>query len=287
MKTVSADGDTIDTALSAAVFIDSHCHFDFSDFDGEREKIWQACQSAGVLATIIPGVAPEQWPRAKKLCQNFNAAYFSVGIHPWWIGQLFSENAEVESVIENLQGKQRKALQSDKCVAVGECGLDKMIKTSPNLQYDVFDFQVALAAEYGKPLIIHSRKAHGEVMHHIKHHQPSGGGVIHAFSGSYEAAAQFIDRGFYIGVGGTITYERAKKTRDAIKAIPLDAIVLETDAPDMPLHGRQGQRNSPEFISDIAQVLADLKGETLERVAQKTTENACRLFSLRCESFGV
>lgn len=282
-----ADRDKSLRRLKGSVFVDSHCHFDFSDFDGERENIWRACHDAGVLAAVIPGVAPEQWSRAKKIAKNLHAVYFSVGIHPWWISQLFSQENEIETLVAQLKAKQERALKAEKCVAIGECGLDKMINTSVNLQYEVFDYQVALAQSYSKPLIIHSRKAHGEVMHHLKNHQPSSGGVIHAFSGSYESAKQYVDHGFYIGVGGTITYDRAAKTREAVRSLPLDAIVLETDAPDMPLHGRQGQRNSPEFIPDVAVALAELKGVTVETVAQQTTENACRLFSLNRGSFGV
>ncbi len=282
-----APKDSYFETTTSAFFIDSHCHFDFSDFDGEREKVWQESLRRGVVAMVMPGVAVEQWARAKKISKKFNAIYFSAGIHPWWIAQLCKSSDELEALLPQLREKHIKMLKSKKCIAVGECGLDKMIKVPAECQYEVFDYQVQLAAEYNKPLIVHSRKAHNEVMHHIDRVSLSRGGVIHAFSGSEALAKQYIDRGFYIGVGGTITYDRAKKTRDAIKSIPLSSIVLETDAPDMPLQGKQGQRNSSEFLPDIAQAIAEIKGETIDVVAQKTTENSCRLFGLDPAGFAA
>lgn len=261
-------------------YFDSHCHLDFSDFDDDREEIWRDTKKNGVLATVVPGVAPEQWARSKKLSQQFNDIFFSVGVHPWWVAPLFSRGQKVETVVSELREKQKKALKHEKCVAVGECGLDKMIQASPEHQYEIFDYQVQLAQEFEKPLIIHSRKAHNEVMTHIDRAELKRGGVIHAFSGSAELAKQYIDRGLYIGVGGTITYDRAKKTRDTIAKLPLESILLETDAPSMPLQGHQGQRNSPEYIPEIARVVAEIKNESIEKVAQVTTENSCKLFGI-------
>ncbi|MFL0810109.1 MAG: TatD family hydrolase [Agarilytica sp.] len=266
-------------------FIDSHCHLDFSDFDLDRGKIWRASKQCGVSSAIVPGVAPEQWGRAKKIAKQFNEIYYAVGVHPWWVNALFAHGESMDSVVAGLREQQRKALKEKKCVAVGECGLDKMIQASAEHQYAIFDYQVKLAVEYDKPLIIHSRKAHNEVMHHIDRVDVARGGVIHAFSGSYELARQYVDRGFYLGIGGTITYERAKKTRDALAKLPLESLLLETDAPDMPLQGKQGQRNSPEFIPDIAKVVAEIKNESVEKVAQVTTQNACTLFSLEPAKF--
>lgn len=292
-----AEHKSFTTESGPSFFIDSHCHFDFSDFDVDRKKIWRDSNSRGVLAAVIPGIAVDEWRRAKKICQEFNALYFSVGVHPWWVEQLFGvgvkvkgakrpENAKrVEDVIPALRQQHIDALKDKKCVAIGECGLDKMIAASVEHQYEVFDYQVKLAAEYHLPLIIHSRKAHGEVMHHLNKVSLSRGGVVHAFSGGETLAKQYVERGFYLGVGGSITYERAKKTRETIRKMPLSCIVLETDAPNMPIQGRQGQRNSPEYLPEIAQVVAEIKGVTVEEVAQKTTENSCRLFSLNPAAF--
>lgn len=281
--------DALDSSLANAMppyfFIDSHCHFDFSDFDGEREKVWRESNKRGVLAAVIPGVALEQWARAKKICKTFNGVYFSAGVHPWWVGQLFPEGDLDEAFLAQIYEKHKKVLASKKCVAIGECGLDKMINAPVDHQFAVFDYQVKLAAELKLPLILHARKTHNEVMKHIDNADVTSGGVIHAFSGSVEIAKQYIERGFYIGVGGTITYERAKKTQDAIRNIPIENIVLETDAPDMPIHGKQGQRNSPEYLPEIAAALAALKNMSVEEVAQKTTENTCRLFNLKSENF--
>ncbi len=211
--------------------------------------------------------------------------YFSAGFHPWWVGQLFPEGDLDENLLGHIREKHRKMLKAKKCVAIGECGLDKMINAPVAHQFAVFDYQVKLAAELNMPLILHSRKAHNEIMKHLDSAGVSGGGVIHAFSGSYELAKQYIDRGFYIGVGGAVTYERAKKTHEAIRKIPIERIVLETDAPSMPIHGRQGQRNSPEYIPEIATALADLKNISIEEIAVQTTQNACSLFNLDVSNF--
>jgi TatD DNase family protein len=165
-------------------------------------------------------------------------------------------------------------------VAIGECGLDAAITTSLAIQLPVFEAQLCLATELGLPIIIHCRRSHNELTSLLKRNKLPPGGVIHAFSGSYEMAKQYWDMGFYLGIGGTITYERAHKTREAVKRMPLDALLLESDAPDMPLAGKQGQRNSPEHIPLIAQALAELRGESVQLIAEQTTRNAQTLFKI-------
>ncbi|RYZ90248.1 MAG: TatD family deoxyribonuclease, partial [Moraxellaceae bacterium] len=136
------------------------------------------------------------------------------------------------------------------------------------------------AQDIAMPLIIHCRKAHNELLQQLKHYHFEAGGVIHGFSGSYDMAMQYWSMGFRLGIGGTITYERANKTRQAVKRLPLESLVLETDAPDMPLHGKQGEPNSPVNIIAIAQMLANLRGESLEIIAAQTTLNAQQLFKI-------
>src|SRR5690606_37745894 len=139
------------------------------------------------------------------------------------------------------------------------------------IQQQILALHLELAQELKKPLIVHCHKAHNELIAQLKHYQLSAGGVIHAFSGSLEMAQIYRDMGFLLGIGGTITYERAKKTRNAVKHIGLDALVLESDAPDMPLHGRQGQRNSPALIPLIAQALAELQEVPVDEIARATS----------------
>lgn len=255
------------------VFFDSHCHFDFSDFDQDRNAVWQQCNSQGIQYLTIPGVAPGQWDAARKIAQEYKNIYCAAGLHPWWI-----KNSE-QNFAALSQGL-REYVSLSKCVAIGECGLDAAIETPLQLQHDVLDIHLQLAQEISVPLIIHCRKAHNELLQQLKHYRFGAGGVIHGFSGSYEMAMQYWAMGFRLGIGGTITYERANKTREAVKQLPIEAILLETDAPDMPIYGEQGKRNSPSNILIIANTLAGLRGESLGHIAAKTTRNAQQLFKI-------
>lgn len=141
-------------------------------------------------------------------------------------------------------------------------------------------WHLQLAIEFNKPVILHSVRAHHYLLPILKKYRPQRGGVIHAFSGSYETAKQYWDAGFYLGIGGTISYERAAKTRAAVQQMPLESLVLETDAPDMPLQGTQGQRNSPEKLLEIAHCLAALRAQSVEQIAQQTSANTWKLFGI-------
>lgn len=250
-------------------FFDSHCHFDFSAFDSDRDAVWRECARQGVRGLLVPGVTARQWPVAAQLCHKLPGLVWAAGFHPWWLP---------DTGIEQSRRHLLAALDDTLCVAVGECGLDKIIDTSLARQMEFLHMQLEVASECNKPVIIHCRKAHHELLPLLKKHALPQGGVIHAFSGSPELASQYWSLGFYLGIGGTITYPRARKTRNAVCQLPLEALLLETDAPDMPLSGRQGQRNSPEYLPQVAEVLAQLRGETLARVAEQTRLNAARLF---------
>jgi TatD DNase family protein len=257
-------------------FFDSHCHFDFAVFDDDRDLIWRECKNVGITNLIIPGVAPEQWLLAASIAQQYKNIYVGVGVHPWWI----TVEHDVALYLEKVRHQLQQNISQQNCVAIGECGLDAAIETPMQLQQQVLDIHLQLAQQISKPLIIHCRKAHNELLVQLKRYDLPAGGVIHGFSGSYELAASYWNMGFRLGIGGTITYERANKTRTAVKKLPLDAILLETDAPDMPLSGKQGERNSPAHIIEIAQTLADLRGEPLEKIAAQTTLNSRTLFKI-------
>lgn len=254
-------------------FIDSHCHFDFAEFEEDRAALWQQCQIEGIEKLIIPGTEPKQWQQSLAICQQFSGLYYAAGIHPWWVDK-------VKDIDEDIRQQWHDQLASPHCVAIGECGLDKTIATDIDLQINYFKAHLALACELNLPLIIHVRKSHNETLTLLQHYQPNAGGVIHGFSGSIELAEQYRQLGFYLGIGGTITYPRANKTRNTVSKLPLESIVLETDAPDMPLAGFQGKRNTPLRIPTIAQALADLRNEPLTTIAQVTTQNSRQLFSL-------
>lgn len=270
-------------------FFDSHCHFDFAEFNADRTALWEACNAQGVTHLLMPGVTPDQWQTAAQLCAQYTGLCYAAGIHPHWIErqpwfQTDTNNLLDKSVREKITAliQQEFNLSTNvyaaRCVAVGECGLDKMIATPFDLQQELLTIHIEVARQIHKPLIIHCVRAHNELIALLKKIKAEAGGVIHAFSGSYEVAQQYVDLGFYLGIGGTITYERAQKTRAAAAKIPLEFLVLETDAPDMPLQGKQGQRNSPVNIPQIAQVLADLRGITVDEIAAATHRNSMCLF---------
>lgn len=167
------------------------------------------------------------------------------------------------------------------CVAVGECGLDFAIADANwERQVELLEAQLKLANDYGLPVILHCRKAFPELLGILKRNPPVAGGVYHGFSGSLSQAEQLIDLGIKIGVGGTITYSRANKTRNTIAALPLAALMLETDAPDMPVAGFQGQPNRPDRLCNIMRSLVDIREESEAEIEEATSLTAAELFQL-------
>lgn len=258
------------------MFFDTHCHFDFPEFDTQRELIWSKAQSLGVTQLLIPTVDPDSWHQAKQLAGSISGICWAAGLHPWWIKGFLTNH-----ILDDLAQHLNSVMLEQHCVAIGETGLDAVMDLDLPTQLSCLQLHIDTAKKFAKPLILHSRKTHAELISAIKHNQLTSRGVIHAFSGSYEQAKAFIDAGFYLGVGGVITYERANKTREAIKKIPLDFLLLETDAPDMPLQGQQGKINSPIYLPQVAEGLADLKQLSLDKIAEQTTHNAETLFGIK------
>ena len=276
-------------------FIDTHCHFDFPVFSNLNKELAKA-QEAGVSKIVIPATQQSGWEYLQSLSEQHPSLYYSLGLHPYFLDQhncleqnRFLDqyrflNQHSESSLELLD----KALaQRDlKCVAVGECGLDFMLDTplltEQNIQkqYQLFDGQLQLAIKHDLPLIIHSRKSHDKILQRLRNNSPQKGGVIHAFSGSYQQALEYVKLDFYIGVGGVITYQRANKTRQAIAQLPLNRLVLETDAPDMPILGYQGQPNHPAYLGAIFAALCGLRQEYKEDIARQLWHNSCQLFQI-------
>ncbi|MCQ3830522.1 TatD family hydrolase [Microbulbifer elongatus] len=259
--------------------IDSHCHFDFDAFSADRGQVWARCQGLGMQGLIIPGVSIPQWRHLFALVQSEPGWFGAVGVHPWWVADLALGAAEVgRAVVERVQHERKRGGQH--CVAIGECGLDANIETPLEAQIPVFEAQLQAAQTLSLPVIVHCVRCHNEVLKALKSICPEKGGVIHAFSGSREIAEEYIRLGFSLGVGGTITYERAAKTRATLSDVPLEKLLLESDAPDMPHAGRQGERNSPEYLPAVAQTLAELHGVPVETVIAQTGNNARVLFGL-------
>lgn len=278
--------------VSDIQFFDSHCHLDFIEFNTDRAVLWQACNAQSINQLLIPGVTPDQWNVAAQLCLRFDGLIYAAGIHPHWIeqqqwfrtvsnGLLAPDTQENIASLIAAEFVRSEHPQASLCRAIGECGLDKLIATPIALQQQLLNLHIDVANQLEKPLIVHCVRAHNEMIALLKKNKPKAGGVIHAFSGSYEVAQEYVALGFYLGVGGTITYARAQKTRAAVAQIPLAYLLLETDAPDMPLQGKQGQRNSPEYLPLIAAQVAQLRDLSVAEVATATTRNAQTLFNCR------
>lgn len=259
-------------------FTDSHCHIDFTEFDENREQLLAQCYSANITKIIVPAVSPFTWQtllnisnKDKSNCQLLPC----LGIHPWYLNDLNDSHlSQLETTIaENKQ----------QLIAIGETGLDGVIaKEQNNLtqQQEFFEFHIQMANQYSLPLIVHHRRTHQEILQQLKLTPVENYGIIHAFSGSYQQGKAYIDLGFKLGIGGTITYPRAEKTIKAVKRFPIEALVLETDAPAMPLFGMQGQANSPLNLLTIFDRLAEIRIEPKKELAEAIEQNIEQVFRL-------
>ncbi|WP_440875706.1 TatD family hydrolase [Thalassotalea sp. PLHSN55] len=264
-------------------FTDSHCHIDFEQLASD-EQLLEQCYQQHIDKIIVPSVSPDNWQSVLNFCNANDVVeptpkvkkaqcYAALGIHPWYLKDL------TQQALEKLSDK--VAQNSHKLVAIGEAGIDGVIvKEQDNLaqQITFFDYQLQLAKQYHLPIIVHHRRSHQNIMPMLKKAQLSKGGIIHAFSGSYQQGCQYIDLGFKLGIGGTITYPRAEKTLKAIKRLPLESLVLETDAPSMPLFGFQGQSNSPLRLINIFEQLCQIRPESKEEIAAIIEQNIEQLF---------
>ncbi|MBW9622093.1 metal-dependent hydrolase [Escherichia coli] len=254
-------------------FIDTHCHFDFPPFSGDEEASLQRAAQAGVGKIIVPATEAENFARVQALAEKYQPLYAALGLHP---GML-----EKHSDVSLDQLQQALERRPAKVVAVGEIGLD-LFGDDPQFERQqwLLDEQLKLAKRYDLPVILHSRRTHDKLAMHLKRHNLSRTGVVHGFSGSLQQAERFVQLGYKIGVGGTITYPRASKTRDVIAKLPLASLLLETDAPDMPLNGFQGQANRPEQAARVFAVLCELRSEPADEIAEVLLNNTYAVFSV-------
>ena len=254
-------------------FIDTHCHFDFPPFTGDESASIARAAEAGVTQIVVPATEADNFARVLALAEKYDALYAALGLHPIAI-----ERHSAES-LERLEACLAK--RDAKLVAVGEIGLD-LYREDPQFarQVSVFEAQMRLAKRYDLPAILHSSRTHDKLAMLLKKHALPRTGVVHGFAGSLQQAERFVQLGYKIGVGGTITYPRASKTRDAIAQLPLSALLLETDAPDMPLNGFQGQPNRPERAARVFYTLCELRSEPAEEIANILIDNTNALFAL-------
>ena len=255
------------------LLIDSHCHLDFPDFDHDRKAVIAHSQVLGVQKMLVVGITRQHWPRLWDTVCNSDALYAAFGLHPYFLAE--HQDSDIQALREQLQRYQ----DHPKLCAVGEIGLDFFLKDlDPEHQIRLFAQQVAVAAEFNLPVIIHSRRANAQVTAILKKAQLPRADIIHAFSGSYEEALEYIKLGFLLGFGGAATWSRATRLQSVLKRLPIDSIALETDSPDMPPQWLAGQRNSPEQLPQICQHLAQVYGISPAAFAEHTTANVQRLF---------
>ncbi|MBA7856691.1 TatD family hydrolase [Enterobacter sp. RHBSTW-00901] len=254
-------------------FVDTHCHFDFPPFTGDEEQSIARAAEAGVQAIIVPAIEAANFERVLNLAQHHRAIYAALGLHPIVIERHLDEHIEKLDVVLQTAG--------NKLVAIGEIGLD-LWRDDPQFerQQALLDAQLRLAKRHDLPVILHSRRTHDKLAMHLKRIDLPRTGIVHGFSGSLQQAQRFIELGYKIGVGGTITYPRASKTREVMAQLPLSALLLETDAPDMPLNGFQGQPNRPEQAARVFTTLCELREEPEALIAGVLLENTRSLFGV-------
>jgi len=251
-------------------------------FDADRAAVVERAQAAGVKAIVNAGADVESSRRAVALAEQYPGVYAAVGVHPH----------DAKTLDGDALAALRELARQPKVVAVGEIGLDFYRNLSPqDVQQWAFQAQLAWAAKLGKPVIVHDREAHAEVLNALTSWAAGLGssltgrvGVLHSFSGDLLMAKRVIDLGFYISISGPVTYQNARRLAEIVRALPLDRLLIETDCPYLTPHPHRGKRNEPAYVRLVAEKVAEIKGLGLDEVAAMTTANARRLFELEVES---
>lgn len=251
---------------------DTHCHLNDEAFRKDREEALERAGRAGVKKMVVVGYDLPSSRTAVALAEKYPPVYAAVGVHPH---DARTVTPEAVSEIERL-------LKREKVVALGEIGLDYHYDHSPReVQKGVFRQFLEIAKKAGKPVIIHDREAHADILTTLKETGPSFRGVMHCYSGSAEMVREFLELGFFISIAGPVTFTNAKKMPEVVRAVPRERLVIETDAPYLAPHPYRGRRNEPLYLTEIACRVAEIRGLTPEETGETTWANACRLFAIR------
>ena len=254
-------------------YIDTHTHLDFDDFDGDRDAVLADSQRLGVQRLLLMGVTRGNWDRLWTMVEEDSRLYAAFGLHPVFLNQHQPED------LMHLRDRLAQHADDPRCCAVGEFGLDYYIDNPDReRQQQLFEAQLQIAADVDLPVLLHVRRAHAPVTAALKRYRLRRAGIIHAFSGSYEEAREYIRLGFKLGMGGAATWPQAKRMHRVIAQLPAESLVLETDCPDMAPAFCPYQRNSPQNLPRICAELAALRGETPEQLARQCLHNTCELF---------
>lgn len=247
--------------------VDSHCHLDSAEFDADRDAVVAAAVQAGVEKIVVPAIARWNFNAVLALSKQYSACVPALGIHPLYVNQASPEDLQILA----------HQLRENRPVAVGEIGLDFFVEPHDKAQQTFYlTEQLKLARDFQLPVLLHVRKSVDHVLKHLRRIEVPGG-IAHAFNGSRQQADMFIKMGFKLGFGGAMTWSRALHLRELAATLPLESIVLETDAPDIPPEwlGRKG-RNTPDQIMRIAEVLADLRGLDVKQIIAQTASNVVK-----------
>nr|WP_194718591.1 TatD family hydrolase [Pseudomonas typographi] len=253
--------------------VDTHTHLDFPVFEADRGALLDQAQARGVERVVVLAVHRANWQRVWDLAEQDPRLYAALGLHPVYLAEHRPQH------IDELRHRLERLAGAHKLCALGEFGLDYYV---PGLARDAqqywFEAQLALAAEFELPVLLHVRHCHAPVIAALKRYKLARRGIIHAFSGSYEEAREYIKLGYCLGVGGAPTWPQAHRLHKVLPRLPLEHVVLETDAPDMAPAMHPGVRNSPLHLPDICQALAQCMGLEPQALAQASTANAYRVF---------
>ena len=250
--------------------IDSHCHLDLPAFDHDRAAVIDRCRDRGVTGFVVPGVRAAGWQPLWRLSMQVPGLYPAFGLHPVF---LKAHDAGDVAALEKMLARHRP-------VAIGEIGLDYHVAgLDRERQQSLFESQLEIARSAGLPVILHVLKAHDRVLSTLKR-IPVPGGIVHAFNGSLQQARQYAAMGFCFGFGGMLTFPRSTRLRALARDLPLESIVLETDAPDMTVMQHRGERNSPEYLPYCLSALAGVRAAAPDEVARITTQNVRELLGL-------
>lgn len=249
---------------------DSHAHYTDKAFNDDREIMLGSLRESGICGVINCGADIESSVFSVELANKYDYIYAACGIHP----------EEADKTPENYIEILKKLSKDEKCVAIGEIGLDYYWRQdTKEKQKELFENQILLAKELDLPIIVHDREAHGDTLEILKKHKPKG--VLHCFSGSPETAEEILKLGMYIGLGGALTFKNARKAVEVAGMLPLDRLLLETDCPYMAPVPFRGKRNYSGYIPYIAEKVAEIKGIDPQTVLDVTSENAKKLFKIK------
>ena len=253
------------------MIFDTHTHYDDKAYDGDRDELLSSFKEKGISGAACASAEWDSIPAILALCEKYDFLHLTLGIHPNNALELTPEHrAEFEALIEEK-----------KPVAIGEIGLDYHYEEpSREVQKEAFIYQLKLAERFDLPVIIHSRDAAEDTFEILKEYAPKKRGVIHCYSGSPEMAKEYVKNGWFIGIGGVVTFKNGRKLKETVEQIPLENIVLETDCPYLAPTPHRGERNSSLFLPLVAEKIANLKGISTEEVEDVTEKNAERMYGI-------